>query len=259
MKLTPISEGACRFPKDISCFISGARLFDSSSSPEARVYFVERGAGYYIKRAPRGTLYNEASLNSYFHSLGLGPKVISYTSSDEDFLITERVLGEDLTHGSYLNEPNRLAAFLGTTLRRLHEVDFHACPKKERLGEYLSVAKKRAACGIFDPTYSKNKHISQKDAIEILEGSSDELTCDTLTHGDYCLPNVIARNFTLSAFIDLGYGGVSDRHVDLFWGEWTLNFNLGTYAYSDIFFDAYGRDKIDFSKIELVSIIECFG
>ena len=54
----------------------------------------------------------------------------------------------------------------------------------------------------------------------------------------------------------LGCGGVGDRHIDIFWGLWTLNFNLGTDRYSDIFLDAYGRDTVDKETLLAVSCAE---
>jgi len=63
--------------------------------------------------------------------------------------------------------------------------------------------------------------------------------------GDYCLPNIIMDNFAFKGFIDVGYGGVGDRHYDLYWGIWTLQYNLKTDKYRDIFLDAYGRKLID--------------
>ena len=66
-------------------------------------------------------------------------------------------------------------------------------------------------------------------------------------------------DWRLSGFIDLGAGGVADRHIDLFWGAWTLGFNLGTDKYRARFFDAYGRDKIDPDKIRVVAAAEVFG
>ena len=80
-----------------------------------------------------------------------------------------------------------------------------------------------------------------------------------LTHGDFCLPNIMLDGWKFSKYIDVGNGGIGDRHVDLFWGAWTLNFNLGTNEYRDVFFDAYGRDKIDPAIIELIETIERFG
>ncbi|MBQ9692725.1 MAG: aminoglycoside 3'-phosphotransferase, partial [Clostridia bacterium] len=59
--------------------------------------------------------------------------------------------------------------------------------------------------------------------------------------------------------IDLGGGGVGDKHVDLYWGAWTLNFNLKTDKYRKRFFDVYGRDEVDEEMISLIGVIECFG
>lgn len=44
-----------------------------------------------------------------------------------------------------------------------------------------------------------------------------------------------------------------------FWGAWTLNFNLKTDKYRNRFFDAYGRDKVDESKLEILAAAEVFG
>jgi kanamycin kinase len=85
------------------------------------------------------------------------------------------------------------------------------------------------------------------------------LKADTLIHGDYCLPNVLLDGWRFSGFIDLGNSGVADRHIDLFWGAWTLGFNLHTDAYRGRFFDAYGRDKVDEDLIRVVAAAEVFG
>ena len=74
-----------------------------------------------------------------------------------------------------------------------------------------------------------------------------------------CLPNIMFDGWELSGFIDLGNGGIGDRHVDLFWGAWTLRFNLGTDAYRELFFDAYGRDKIDKEILSVIAAAEVFG
>ena len=79
-----------------------------------------------------------------------------------------------------------------------------------------------------------------------------------LLHGDYCLPNVILDDWRFSGFIDLDHAGLSDRHIDVFWGAWTLWFNLHTSAYCNRFLDAYGRDVIDEGKLAAIAAMECF-
>ena len=82
---------------------------------------------------------------------------------------------------------------------------------------------------------------------------------DVLLHGDYCLPNVILDHWKFSGYIDLGCGGLGDRHIDLVWGLWTLKFNLGTAEYTDRFMDAYGRDRIEPEKLRMVAAMEMIG
>ena len=87
----------------------------------------------------------------------------------------------------------------------------------------------------------------------------DALQSKVLLHGDYCLPNIIFDNWKFSGFIDVGNGGVGDRHIDLFWGVWTLWFNLKTNKYQERFLDAYGRDKADETALKIVAAAEVFG
>jgi kanamycin kinase len=81
---------------------------------------------------------------------------------------------------------------------------------------------------------------------------------DTLLHGDYCLPNIILDDWKLSGFIDLDSGGAGDRHVDIFWGVWSLFFNLKTDKYRDRFLDAYGRSRVDEDMLRVVAAVEVF-
>ena len=60
------------FPDSVREFVDGAKIYDSSCSPEARVYFVDKDVGYYIKTSAAGTLEREALMTAYFHKKGLG-------------------------------------------------------------------------------------------------------------------------------------------------------------------------------------------
>ena len=80
----------------------------------------------------------------------------------------------------------------------------------------------------------------------------------TLLHGDYCLPNIILNDRRLSGFIDVGSGGLGDRHIDLFWGIWSLEFNLKTPRWKDRFLDAYGRELVQAELLECIGAFEVF-
>ena len=49
MQKTILTKVPENIPLDIYRFISGAKIYDSSSSPEARVYFIDKDNGYYLK------------------------------------------------------------------------------------------------------------------------------------------------------------------------------------------------------------------
>ena len=126
---------------------------------------------------------------------------------------------------------------------------------------YFSLVKENFRAGRYDTSYFTDIYgdASADEIHSVLLDGKELLNSRVLLHGDYCLPNIILDDWRFSGFIDLGNGGVGDRHVDIYWGAWTLNFNLKTDAYRDRFFDAYGRDKINSEAIRIVAAAEVFG
>ena len=266
MKRVLIPEIPYTPPAIFQKYTKNAGIYDSSCSPEARVYYIEhkrkKGGRFYLKRAPLGTLSREAEMTRYFHSLALGAEVLEYTKDDGfDWLLTRAINGEDCTNSDYLSNPNRLAKTTGILLRTLHETAPTSCPVTDRVSEYLALAKANYESGNYDKSNFPDSfgYRSAEEAYAVLEAGKHLLKSDTLIHGDYCLPNIILSDWKLSAFIDVGNGGIGDRHIDLFWGAWTLWFNLKTNAYRDTFLDAYGRDKINEDALRVVAAAEVFG
>ena len=262
MKRTIIENIPFELPCELLRFTEGARIFDSSCSPEARVYFIDKDGGYYLKKSAPGTLEKEAEMTRYFNTLGLGAEVLYYNRvGEQDLLLTSRVLGEDCTHLDYLSEPKRLVDTLAYRLRRLHETDFKCCPVQNHTENYINTVKKNFESGSYDKSQFPDSfgYRTAEEAFAVFKEAESSFKCDTLLHGDYCLPNIMLDNWRFSGFIDVGNGGVGDRHVDLFWGTWTLWFNLKTNKYRERFFDAYGRDKIEPFMIKAVAAAEVFG
>ena len=261
MKRVPIERIPLALPREVSSFTDGAQIFDSSCSPEARVYYIEKGGGFFLKAAEKGSLAREALMGAYFHKKGLSPEVLFYESGECDLLLTARAEGEDGTHPRHMREPKRLCDAMAEALRALHSLSFADCPVQDRVCEYLALADKNFEKGRGDLSLFGEMHpfSSAEDAHRVLCEGRSLLKSEVLLHGDYCLPNIMFENFRVCSFIDLGNGGVGDRHIDLFWGAWTLWFNLGTDALRDRFFDAYGRDLVDKDKLSVVAAAEVFG
>ena len=207
-------------PESLHPFVADAALYDSSCSPNAKVWFSEAEGGIYIKTAPAGTLKTEAEMSAFFHCKKMGAEVLSYLSRDADWLVTRAVPGEDFIHPMYLEDPKKLSETLGNLLRILHNTDCTGCP-------------------IVLPHPEKDEPV--------------------LIHGDYCLPNILLDRWHFSAFIDVGGGGVGDRHIDLFWGLWSLGYNLKTWDYTDRFLDAYGRENVEEEMLRIIAAFECFA
>ena len=262
MKRILIHPDLSQYPSLFHPLMKGAEIFDSSCSPEASVILIAKEGGYYLKSAPEGDLKREAELDAYFHKKGFGAKVLSYcTEQGRDWLLTERVRGEDCTHAEYLQDPKRLCDLLAERLRSLHEIDCSDCPVQNRMDAYFATAEKNYRAGLFDLSYAKDywKEPAAEELWEAIVRERHLFQNDTLLHGDYCLPNIMLDDWQFSGFIDLGNGGVGDRHIDLFWGAWTLEFNLKTNQYRNRFLDAYGRDLVDEDKLRLIAAAEVFG
>ena len=260
MKCTPIQPDLSQFPAEFHSLLTSP-VFDSSCSPEARVCYIHKDQGYFLKSAPAGSLRKEAAMDRFFCEKGMGPQVLSYFTTDRDWLLTLRVAGEDCLHAQYLSDPQRLCDTTALLLRQLHETPIEGCPVPNRTADYIATAMENYRTGHYDATLFPDNwgYASAEEAIAVVWEFAPALQSDTLLHGDYCLPNILLQDWKRSGFIDLGSGGVGDRHIDLFWGVWSLFFNLKTDAWCDRFLDVYGRDKIDKDILGAIGAFEVFG
>ena len=111
MKRTLITPHLETFPPAFHSLLTGAPIYDSSCSPEARVLYIEKEGGLYLKSAAAGSLAREAAMTHFFHGKGLGTEVLDYrTEGERDWMLTVAVRGEDCTHADYTSNPERLCS-----------------------------------------------------------------------------------------------------------------------------------------------------
>ena len=86
MKLKPIKRNMEEYPEAVIDYMRDSVLYDSSSSPQARVIFIDKNDGYFLKEAAEGTLRTEALMTAYLHSLKLsdGRERLPGAGSDPD-------------------------------------------------------------------------------------------------------------------------------------------------------------------------------
>ena len=256
MKRTLIQPKLEQFPLEFHDLLMNSEIYDSSSSEDARVYLIQKDPGYFLKTAAAGSLQREADMTRYFNSKKLAPEVLAYLQNDKDWLLTAQVPGDDCVHHHYLEQPERLCDILAEILFRLHHEETVGCPQTDHTSDYLALAEKNHELGIFNP---KRGMDSPQKAWDIVEKRKHLLKTDTLIHGDYCLPNIILKDWSFSGFIDVDHGGIGDRHVDIYWALWSLHYNLKTEHYCNRFIEAYGKDEVNPEILQLISAIECFG
>lgn len=261
MERKPVILDLAAFPERYHSLLSEAKLYDSSCSPEARVWFLDKDEGFYLKSAAAHSLQTEAALTGFFHSKGLSAEVLDYATEDRDWLLTRRIKGEDCIHSQYREDPKRLCDLTATLLRQLHEESISGCPVPDRCASYRATALRNYTTGHYDASLFPDNwgYASAEEAWQEIEQNGSALKNEVLLHGDYCLPNILLDNWRFSGFIDVGSGGVGDRHIDLFWGIWSLFFNLKTDAYGERFLDVYGRDVLEPEKLRTVAAFEVFG
>jgi len=262
MILKPITIDISRYPSSLHSILIDANIFDSSCSPEAKVIFIDKESGYFLKSAPKGTLAREAVMTGYFYKKGLAAKIIDYVSDEEhDWLLTKKIQGHDCITAKYIEQPKRLCDIFAERLIHLHSLGFKDCPIQNHTERFLAKAEYNKRADNFDKSNFPDSfgYKCPEEAWKVVKTKGYLLKTETLLHGDYCLPNIILDDWRFSGFIDLDNGGVGDRHVDLFWGIWTLTWNLKTDKYRDRFLDVYGRDKIDEERLLVVAGAEVFG
>ena len=262
MNLKPIKLNMETYPETVINYMKDSVLYDSSCSPQARVTFINKDNGYFLKEAAEGTLKTEALMTAYMYSLKLSGEVLYYGSfHGKDYLLSRKIRGEDGIHPDYLSEPERLCDTIASLLRELHEMDGKGCPVQDRIMTYTETVTRGLDKGNYEPELFKGiwEFESFSDAKHAAEEGMPLLKKEVLLHGDYCLPNVILDHWKFSGYIDLGGGGIGDRHIDVVWGIWTLNYNLRTVEYTNRFLDVYGRDKIEAEKLRMVAAMEMVG
>ena len=107
MTLKPITVDISQYPAEFHELLAGAKIYDSSCSSRARVVFIDRDAGYFLKSAPPGALERQAAMTRYFHSIGLTSKVISYVPGRE--LVGATALGRLCSHDVVSRRPGAVA------------------------------------------------------------------------------------------------------------------------------------------------------
>lgn len=181
------------------------------------------------------------------------PKVLFYQKIDGyEYLLTNEIKGANASEEVFKSDPRKTVSLLANGLRSIHNIDI----------KYYNFKIQRAACSrniLNNRFYNAIKDKSGDSRLSIIKrfqniveylNSYSPLEDDmVLTHGDYCLPNVIIYKNHINGLIDLGNSAIADRYQDLALIKKSLKYN----GYSDsaikLFFKEYGCSDVDEKKL----------
>ena len=176
-----------KLPEELEKYVGTGDLIDRSGHSPAKVY--ETPEGYFVKCDEPGELAREYGMTKLFHGLGAGAEAVRYLTLDRDYLVTRKVPGRDLTKD--LSDPVHICHVLADALRKLHgrPVD-GSIPVSSRYARYMASAAGPFSGGQYDPSVYMDGYrlSSRQEAWEIMQRGKHLLQCDTLIHGDACLP-----------------------------------------------------------------------
>lgn len=174
----------------------------------------------------------------------------------ESFLLMSRLGGKMACDSYYLERPKLLIPLLARALKSLWEVDISDCPRCRDLETELLEARYRVEHGLVDmdnvepETFGEWGFKDPMELLEWLERNKPEAE-PVLSHGDFCLPNVLFDGENIVGYIDLGDTGVGDKWRDISLCYRSLKHNVdGTYGNvydidPDALFDELGLDIND--------------
>jgi kanamycin kinase/aminoglycoside 3'-phosphotransferase-3 len=221
------------FPPDLLNLISGYTCKKGTiGCTEARVFCYEsKEETLYLKISEVCEETRRArDLMRYLEGKLPVPQIRYYREENGNaFLLMTQAVGtmacdcpENLVH-----EPmEQTILALANGLLMLQAIDISACPIQNELEKKLQSAKYNIAHNLVDMQRYESHGFESPTALFrwLTENRPPEDLC--MTHGDYCLPNILIEGSNVTGFIDLGRGGIADKWQDIALCVRSLKFNL---------------------------------
>ena len=185
------------------------------------------------------------------------PRVLAFEEVGQwTYLLTTTVAGQP-GHVAVTETPLRVARLMGQLLRRLHDLPHGDFALRANVGDLLKVADDRVThrrlrpSGLHSPEGNVARETPEKRLKRLAKRPlSDPPSDHVLTHGDYCLPNVLLDLDDTAGLIDVGGLLLADRHRDLAMAVRSLRYNGAQTDAVDAFLRWYGDDLVAPERLE---------
>ncbi|MBQ2667724.1 MAG: aminoglycoside 3'-phosphotransferase [Clostridia bacterium] len=192
------------------------------------------------------------------------PQVIEYAVENGlSYLLMTRIPGEMCCSPYYMAHSDEMVGLMAEGLRMLWDIDTAGCPRERTLQADLNAALQRIRNGRLSPDELSECGFETAEAMACWLEAHPVPYEPVLSHGDYCLPNLLLQDGQISGYIDIGGIGIADRYSDIVdcWNSLKNNFGgvFGGPVYPDfdpdILFEKLGI-TIDPEKFRYCRLIE---
>jgi aminoglycoside phosphotransferase len=248
----------------ISLGLSGARvlrMFDADG-PVAVIKMVDDTVSHLVDDLEAETVRLE-----WLAGLGVPvPQVLGHGRVDTTHWLAMRALpGHPASDPWPAGERDGVVDLLAHAARELHATAVGEARFYRSLSSVLGQVRSRVESGLVARSWAiaGKQGPPPADVLAELEQMAHDLGDGRLvvTHGDFCLPNVLISASDVAGFIDVGRAGLADAHSDVADMVRSLrshmNPQFGPTA-AERFLDVYGRDGVDPVRLRMHDILESF-
>ncbi|HEX8397539.1 MAG TPA: APH(3') family aminoglycoside O-phosphotransferase [Pyrinomonadaceae bacterium] len=187
------------------------------------------------------------------------PEVRFFVQMDErDYLLITEIEGEGAHEDLWKEDVRRTIELLANGVRMIHSLPVADCPFDETLEAKIERARWRMELGLVDESDFDDERQGRTAEELFRELIATRPTSEDLvfTHGDYCLPNVLFKDWQISGFVDWGRAGVADRYQDIALLARSVCYNFGE-KWTPFVFEAL-KIEPDWERIEFYKLLDEF-
>ena len=219
------------------------------------------GENLYLKTAPRvdSELAEEKQRLEWLKGKLSAPEVRLFVQTDErDYLLISEIEGAGAHEDLWKEDVPRAIELLAKGVYLIHSLPVADCPFDETLEAKIERARRRMELGLVDESDfdDERRGRTAEDLFRELIATKPASEDLVFTHGDYCLPNVLFKDWQISGFVDWGRAGVADRYQDIALLTRSIKYNFGE-KWEKRVFEIYDIEP-DWKKIHFYRMLDEF-